>query len=360
MIYPVLLLTTDAMSLCKGVTLVSRPLLILLLLAMLASDAACADSSAELVNAVRSGELSQAEQLLLAGADPNATSADGSPVLSMLVWQDEAKELILAMLEKGANPNKPDKDGRTPLMDAREIEVAKLLIAKGANPAAVDLDGNTLLMITPLPELVTIAIKHGVDPNTRNKHGETALMLNNSVEIAKILISNKADLNARDASGKTVLQHISEGHDLPAELLLKGGADPNIRDNEGDFPLSNALLLNDMELFDLLLEHHADISLRQGDGKTPLILAVESGKVVAGGKLLAAGADVSLTDKQGWSALHYAVYAGGDPDMVKMLLAKGADPYQKANDGITPIKLARAASNKQLEKLLRSHAHKRP
>lgn len=50
--------------------------------------------------------------------------------------------------------------------------------------------------------------------------------------------------------------------------------------------------------------------------------------------LLSLGANINAKDKDGWTALHYAVYRG-DSDAVRTLLAHGANPSIRANDGRT-------------------------
>ena len=49
--------------------------------------------------------------------------------------------------------------------------------------------------------------------------------------------------------------------------------------------------------------------------------------------------DVNMQTSEGFSLLHYAA-AAGNLEMVKALLARGADPALKANDGFTPYSMA--------------------
>lgn len=48
---------------------------------------------------------------------------------------------------------------------------------------------------------------------------------------------------------------------------------------------------------------------------------------------------VSSTDDCGWTLLHQEALAGSAPT-VKVLLAAGADPQARTNDGMTPTQLA--------------------
>ena len=67
----------------------------------------------------------------------------------MLAAGDSNKEVVLALIEKGANVNDKDKSGKTPIIYAAENghgEVVLALIEKGANINDKDNDGNTTLI----------------------------------------------------------------------------------------------------------------------------------------------------------------------------------------------------------------------
>lgn len=83
-------------------------------------------------------------------------------------------------------------------------------------------------------------------------------------------------------------------------LLLSTGADPNVRDEEGDAAL-------------MYVSHPTAIRL-----------------------LLEAGADVTLRNRDGQSVLHYA-NRFADPESVRLLLAAGATPNAEDNEGCTPL-----------------------
>ena len=56
-------------------------------------------------------------------------------------------------------------------------------------------------------------------------------------------------------------------------------------------------------------------------------------------------------DEEGWTPLHKAV-ANGYEDVVKMLMAAGADPEIAHNSGLTAIKMARQKNMALILKLL--------
>ncbi|GKT63712.1 ankyrin repeat-containing protein [Colletotrichum tofieldiae] len=71
-----------------------------------------------------------------------------------------------------------------------------------------------------------------------------------------LLIKNKSPLNATDASGYTALHHaVAEGHGDTAMALLKAGAEPDKRDNDGYLALD---LAPDKEVCEDAGLHHVE------------------------------------------------------------------------------------------------------
>lgn len=93
-----------------------------------------------------------------------------------------------------------------------------------------------------------------------------------------------------------------------------------------------------------LLAGGADANARDAYGATPLMNAAHSGNAEMVEALLAAGAEVDAKDELGWTALMKACYNAdlnrGFPDIVRRLIAAGADPNVKITYGIRPLMLA--------------------
>jgi ankyrin repeat protein len=71
-----------------------------------------------------------------------------------------------------------------------------------------------------------------------------------------------------------------------------------------------------------------------------LLDAAESGDADMIRKLLAEGADKKAKDKDGWTPLHHAAGAGHQ-SAAQVLVQAGADKEAKDNDGYTPLNFGR-------------------
>jgi ankyrin repeat protein len=120
----------------------------------------------------------------------------------------------------------------------------------------------------------------------------------------KRLITAGADVNEKDKAGYTALMWAARnGHTEVAGLLVEARADMNVRDcaSAGWTPLMHAIHKNQNDLARLLIERGADVNAQAGDCRE---------RKVEGGK----------------SALAYAA-ANDNAEIVKALLARGANPY---------------------------------
>ena len=112
------------------------------------SDSKCVRSIAPLSFAITSAEVSAAELLLDAKADVNTTDEWGSIPMHYVTWRTSS--LVKRMVDLGADIEKRDIRGRTPLLFASrsgQSEAVKELLACGADINAYDLYGNTSILL---------------------------------------------------------------------------------------------------------------------------------------------------------------------------------------------------------------------
>ena len=196
-----------------------------------------------------------AGQLIAAGADVNAVGPDNQGGLTSLHRAAQvSREMVALLLEHGANPNitaNANLKRTTPLMTAvayNKPEIISLLLKHKANPDAEDSDADTAL-ISAVQRKSTTALAllaGGANPNVSTRNGYPALVLaliNNFAdkELIAAFIEAKANVNAPDPEGKTLLHWAAEKNRMDlVELLVKAGADVNLRTKNGMTPLDFA------------------------------------------------------------------------------------------------------------------------
>ncbi len=197
--------------------------------------------------------------------------------------------------------------------------------------------------------------------------------MNGDLPRVKTLLAKGADINAKDSNGATALIVASLYGNLEVvrELLSKG-ADINAKDHDGMTALMLASITGHVDVVQVLLAKGADVETKENDGATALILASENGFTEVVKALLAKGADVNArlttkmvatggppignlvpmrVTKDGRTALMLAS-GSGYLEVVKALLAKGANVNAKAYDGTTALDAATAGGHADVRALL--------
>jgi ankyrin repeat protein len=81
----------------------------------------------------------------------------------------------------------------------------------------------------------------GADPNRANEDGETPVMLaarTGAVKVAEVLVAHKADVNARERfrDQTALMWAAAEGHAEMVAFLISKGAQVNVRAKANDWP----------------------------------------------------------------------------------------------------------------------------
>ncbi|CAN1827555.1 Potassium channel SKOR [Linum perenne] len=174
------------------------------------------------------GDLSQLKGYIRAGADPNRTDYDGRSPLHLAAsrgYEDMARFLV----QKGVDVNIRDKFGNTPLMEAIKSghdRVASLLVGKGAS-----------LNIEDAGSFLCTSVARG------------------DSDFLKRILANGVDPNSKDYDHRTPL-HVaaSEGLFLMAKLLVEAGASVFTKDRWGNTPLDEGRRCGNKNLIKLLEE----------------------------------------------------------------------------------------------------------
>ncbi|HEY3455602.1 MAG TPA: ankyrin repeat domain-containing protein [Bryobacteraceae bacterium] len=113
--------------------------------------------------------------------------------------------------------------------------------------------------------------------------------------------------------------------DLAALKELAANGDINARDQRGATPLMYAAAFGNAGQVKLLLDAGADVNARNTFNASALIWA--GGDAVKSVMLIEHGADVNVRTQQGRTPLMVAAKRQGNLDLLRLLLAKGADPH---------------------------------
>jgi ankyrin repeat protein len=353
-----------------------------------------AQAEPAIVDAAMNGDLKTVRTLVRQSVDVNAAQPDG---MTALHWAVERRDLPMmnALLEAGAKHDLTNRTGASPLYLAAtngdSAAIARLLDAGEDANALLTAEGESVLMLTAQTgnaEAVKVLLDRGADPNTQQLRGQTALMwaaAEGHAGVVKLLLERGADPNLsstastrperRPPGGMTALLFASrQGKLEAARALLDGGADINKAGADNTSALLIAVVNGHYNLASLLLERGANPNIADATGRTPLYAAIDLRNVQWSQapapelpqaehlalitKLLDAGADPSIkmtgqvghrgsfdmrwTDLKGGTAFSRAAW-NGDIEVMRLLLAHGADPKVVTDKGETALLLLAGA-----------------
>jgi ankyrin repeat protein len=175
-----------------------------------------------------------------------------------------------------------------------------------------------------------------------------AIKKGNAAEVSRLLDGNAALLGARQSGVSPLLTAVYYQQAAVARLLLDRGAPLDVFE---------ASAVGDAErLRDVLAGEPARANEFAADGFTPLGLASFFAHPAVARLLLASGADPSQAARNATrvAPLHSAV-AGGSVEIVRELLAHGADVHARQEGGFTPLHSAAGEGRQEMVRLLLAH-----
>ncbi|MHC4540185.1 MAG: ankyrin repeat domain-containing protein [Planctomycetota bacterium] len=299
-------------------------------------------------------------------------------------------EAVKSMIDQGVDVN-GGEDGfrKTALHRAAmsgQKDISKLLIDNGARLDARDVwPGGTALHYAAEKghkDVAELLITEGANINARRKgHPEGDTPLHSAVragheDVVKLLIDNGADVNAKNSNGRSPIDvAMHQGHKEIGELLqakaaetsihwaailgslakvkafVESGTDVNVKDENHQTPLHEAISNKHKDVAQFLIEQGADVNAKGKRGCTPLYSAIWNGDADMIELLISKGADVNYSPERDYPLLHYAVWME-NTDIARVLLDHGTNSDVKDQDGRTAFRHAVDAANREMVDLL--------
>lgn len=337
--------------------------------------------------------------LIRAGAKVETPNNYGVTPLALASEHGNAA-VIDQLLKGGADPNRGVRARETPLMLAARTgnaDAVKVLLRAGATVDAKETwNGQTALMWAAAAghgPVVQALIDHRADIHARSNSGATPLLFavrRGDLAAVRALLAAGADVKRARPDGATpLLVAVINGHEDLVDLLLDKGADPNVEGGSTELTVQG-VRARPLELTYRKLtnsERDSEGVARGNIFGTPLhaavhvanwhlsdqfiVVTIDRMRVIT--SLLAHGANVngrSSMEEPRWSGARYRRHLTGatafllaaksaDGEVMRLLLAHGADATIGTEENITPLMAAagiawasnqdRASENQVLE-----------
>lgn len=340
-----------------------------------------------LLIAANNGHDAFIEALVQAGTDINLGNATGQRALHRAALAGHVGT-ARTLLRLGADPNLADNHGWTALHWAAacpvraSLDLLQVLVEAGARADVPDREG-----MTPLH----VAAANLVSPGLHARQRQPVALHYINARRLKVLVDAGAGVNDRDSAGRTALHWAAwlgetmYGEDVgnrpffeyrteAVRYLLAAGADPAFRDNAGKTAAEYAAaegytetvsFLNSAAALpwlagrgpsDVRGELPAEETAAQGQMPSPasrrLMRAVATGDLAGVQAALVAGANPNQFGLGG-SPLHRAVIEG-HLEIVRALVAAGAEVALRDSDGYTPYERAMQNNDTEIAEALQA------
>lgn len=249
------------------------------------------------------------------------------------------------IIDRGARTNiiqSETGDSLIQVLTNYSLEDAAIFLAEFSNLNHINKDGLNVLHIASskgLSQLVKTLLSKGASPNMQSGLTELKSALHFAVEsnclsvIQEIVDHNmnikseleKVDFNLKNSNGDSPLSlALSLGYNELVPILISGGSDVNARNGQDMTLLHQAILKEDAKTAVFLLNQGADMNALTAEQESPLQLAIHCRLPVVVDALCTRGVSLSAPDNKGdcplWSAL-----SSDQDDIASVLVKNGVD-----------------------------------
>lgn len=240
---------------------------------------------------------------------------------------------------------------------SNSIPLIHLLIKNGANPILIGVDGDSgfgrAIMegnYGVVKFLLDSSFGQKLTPVDRG-HLSVYAVYYGKERITDLLLTYPINVNVSLNGGTPLTIAADKGHVKILQMLLDGGADPNLLNQVQDSALGYAASKGFVKIVKILLEKGADPNLVLHDQLIALFAATSTANDEIVKLLLEAGTNVNHQDINGNTPLIQTSVKNNET-IIKLLLDHGADPNLLGIGGISPLSLTISSNNETVVKML--------
>jgi ankyrin repeat protein len=269
--------------------------------------------------------------LLEQNVDVDAKDGNGNTPLHVAAFAGRS-QVAASLLDRGAQVNARNDYGYTPLAMAarnRQLETAELLVGRGAK---IDCGPSGT-------ELIARFAQYG------DKEGVEWALSKGAATTGKIgrTDSTGAKIGGENVPGWNALHWLAKG----ASVSKREAVAANLAHGDDGTEERSVKQVEDakyLEVFQLLVANGVAVNARDQNKETPLHVAAESNNLVVATALLDAGAEIEPKDVFDGTPLRSAAECvdmhnpnSSCADIVRLLVARGADVNTKDRSGFSPL-----------------------
>jgi len=264
--------------------------------------------------AAATGNQKLIEQLITKGLSYKDVNKDGTSVLLMAAQPTRGDgnsiDFFKYLVDLKINPKQIDEEGKNIYhliaRNNKQKNVLSLFTDFNIDVNALDADRNTPLIYAASHntlENVQWLVKQTKNINQQNAAGQTALSLaveQNKAEVVAYLLKNKADAQVKDAKGNNLAAYLIQGYS---------------QRNKEEFN----------KKWEMLKAANVDFTATQEKRNTLFHYAADKEDLALFKRLKEAGVNINSQNDEGLSVLHKAALTAKDTNLLKELIAMGAD-----------------------------------